>query len=402
VSNSTRKPRKRKSDKPEKPRPDFPLFPHATKRWAKKIRGKMHYFGPWADPDGALAKYQEQKDDLHAGRTPRADLTGLTVADLCNYFLTSKRHLLDTGELAMSSWRDYYAVCERLTKELSKTRLVDDLRPVDFEKLRASLAKTWGPVRLGNEINRVRTVFNYGLRNGHIEKPVLFGDMFKRPNKKTLRKARAQKGPRMFEAPELLKIIGAASQPLKTMFLLAINCGFGNSDCGNLPMSAVNLETGWIDFPRPKTGIPRRCPLWLETIAAIREWLAVRPKPALAEHAGLLFLTCRGDTWAKQGYLDENGKPKNAYDNPVSKETTKLLKELGINGHRNFYAARHTFQTMAEDRCGHFPAIRAIMGHADSSISDHYRERVSDERLRAVVDAVHEWLFAERKRGGTR
>ena len=99
--------RKGSARKPAKPYPDFPLFPHATRRWAKKIRGRLHYFGSWDDPDGALRKYLEQKDDLHAGRSPRVTGEGLMVRDLANRFLTAKRHLVDTGEIVQRTFTDY-------------------------------------------------------------------------------------------------------------------------------------------------------------------------------------------------------------------------------------------------------------------------------------------------------
>src|SRR5947209_6524980 len=86
--------------KPAKPYPEFPLFPHATRRWAKKIRGQLHYFGPWSDPDAALKKYLEQKDSLHAGRKPRPAPDAVTVKDVANAYLNAKAVLRDAGELS--------------------------------------------------------------------------------------------------------------------------------------------------------------------------------------------------------------------------------------------------------------------------------------------------------------
>ncbi len=56
---------------PPKPYPGFPLTPHPNGQWCKKILGKIHFFGAWADPMAALGDYNRQAADLHAGREPR-------------------------------------------------------------------------------------------------------------------------------------------------------------------------------------------------------------------------------------------------------------------------------------------------------------------------------------------
>lgn len=371
------------SAKPERPE-GCPLFPHATKRWAKKIRGKMFYFGSWDDLPGALAKYNEQKDDLHAGRKVRKDEEdGPTVKDLTNKFLNAKRLRVDSGEMTQRTWNEYLDTCEVIAKSFGSQRAVSDLRPDDFQALRGTLAKRLAsPVSLGNAVQRVRTVFKYGVDSGIIP-PILFGPEFKKPDKKSMRKHKAKGGKLLFTAEEILRLFDAASVPMRAMILLGINCGFGNTDCGTLPLSAVNLDSGWIDYPRPKTGIDRRCRLWPETVQAIRDYLAVRPTPKDEAHAGLVFVTKYGGAWAKE-----------IIDSPVAKEMSKLLKELHINGRRRlgFYALRHTFEIIGGDSRDQV-AVNHIMGHADDSMAATYREHINDERLVAVVEHVRKWLF---------
>jgi len=374
----------KRPDKPAKPYPDFPLFPHATRRWAKKIRGKLHYFGPWDDPDGALQKYLDQRDDLHAGRTPRVSVEGLTVRELLNRFLTSKAHLVDTGEIAQRTFLDYHATCKRIGDAFGLDRLVDDLASDDFEHLRKELEKTRGPVALGNEIQRVRTVFKYAYDAGLVDKPVRHGATSKRPSKRVLCKERYSKGPRMFEAEEIRAMIDAAGVQLRAMILLGINCGFGNSDVANLPKQALDLKGGWIDYPRPKTGVPRRCPLWPETVNALREAIATGPKPKDKADVRLVFVTKYGKRWSKE-----------TSDNPISKEVAKLLETLGMRRKGvGFYALRHTFETIGGDSRDQV-AVDHIMGHSRNDMVSAYWERISDERLRAVTEHVRRWLFGD-------
>jgi integrase len=378
-------------DKPAKPYPDFPLFPHATGRWAKKIRGKTHYFGPWANPDAARDSYLAQKDALHAGKTPRPDAEALTVKDLANSFLNAKTSLVQTGELSSRTWAEYKLTADLLVKTLGKPRLVSDLDPSDFAKLRDRMAKKWGPHRLAKIIQYVRSVFKHGIDEGHIDRPVRFGPGFKRPTKKTLRLHRAKQGPKLFTADAIHRLLEVSGPALKAMILLGVNCGFGNADVGNLPLTALDLDGGWVNYPRPKTGIDRRCALWPETVQALREALAKRLEPKKDEDAGLVFITKYGLSWAKA-----------TSTNPVSQEMTKAIKAAKVATKKglSFYALRHVFRTVAYEAKDQ-PATDFIMGHEVPHMSAVYRETISDTRLKAVSDYVRGWLFVNAESAGS-
>lgn len=376
--------------KPAKPRKDFPLFPHGNGYWAKKVRGKIKYFGKVSDdPKGVKAEalWNEQKDDLLAGRKPRKTGDGLTIRELCNRFLNFKLKRLKTGEITARTFHDYKSSTDRLIAVFGKNRLVDDLAADDFEQLRSDISETRRPVALANEIGRIRVIFNFGVESGLTDKATRYGHAFKKPSKKTIREDKKKNAPRWFDRDEVLMLLSHANSQLKAMILLALNSGFGNTDIGNLPISALDLDAGWIDFPRPKTAIDRRVPLWEITVEALREVLENRPVP-LDEGADNVFLTKYRQPWVKAG----NAEKVNS-SSPISAEFRKLCKQCDLYKRgRSFYSLRHVFETIGGDSLDQV-AVNHIMGHVDDSMAAEYREKISDERLLAVTDHIHRWLF---------
>lgn len=79
-------------------------------------RGKIHFFGVWAEPQAALESYLPVAADLHAGRRPTcSSLSGdkLTVKAACNHFLTYQLEKARTGEIGHRCFGDCRSVLER-------------------------------------------------------------------------------------------------------------------------------------------------------------------------------------------------------------------------------------------------------------------------------------------------
>jgi hypothetical protein len=188
MTNSTGRRSSRKAAHLRKPRPDFPLSIHkGTGYWCKKVKGRVYYFGKVVeDPKGkaALDMWLDQKDYLLAGREPRMKTDeGIVIGELCNRFLAAKEELRDNQELSPRTFLTYYDTCEKVVKVFGRNRLVTDLTPDDFRKLRAKLSKTRGLVTLSNVITRTRSIFKFAFDEGLILAPIRYGQAFAKPRK---------------------------------------------------------------------------------------------------------------------------------------------------------------------------------------------------------------------------
>lgn len=376
----------------------FPLSRHPRGHWCKRIKTpdgwKTFYYGRIADdPDGAkaLELWKHEDQARREGRTPppmpgaEDQSTILTTKRLANAFLNFKNQQVESGELKPRSLRELRMAAERMIAAIGKSRRADDLGPDDFERIRLEISKHCGPVRTKNEITRIKGIFRWAYKQGLIEKLPRYGAAFDPPTAKTIRLARAAKGSRLFTPEEIRKLLKLANVRLRAHVLLALNCGFGQSDLAELTFQAIDLKTGWVDFARVKTGAPRRCWLWPETCQAVQEAIEDRVEPVDPSYENLIFLTRYGMPIVRNF--------SGCAEDTVGICFRSLLKRAKLDGcGLSFYRLRHTHRNVS-DTVQDQPAANFIMGHIDDSMPGNYRGAIGDDRLRRVSECVRTWLY---------
>lgn len=366
--------------KPEKPQPDFPLFPHASGKWAKKIDGKLRYFGRWEDPEAALAMYHQfVNDQAPSGPlqppTSRAG-SAITVKVACELFLQSKNAQVTAGSMAMRTFNDYCRSMNRFAAIIGADRPVATLSPVDFGSYATLYAKTNNPVSVGNEITRIKTMLKWLHATQQVRIPVDTGPDFRKPSARIVRRLKRQRGKLMFTPPQIHALLDESGLRMRAMILLGINCGYQNDDCVRIPVDMLRdaASSGWLDNARHKSEVDRRCHLWGETKDAITRWLDSRPR---SEHPN--------------GFVLADGRPLSPDNGDVAKRF-RAVRDAALIRRGGFSWLRKTFATvggLSSDQA----AVNFIMGHVDATIPGVYRQEVQDERLLRVSAVVRDWLF---------
>jgi integrase len=367
--------------KPEKPDDQYPLYAHSSGQWAKKIRQQVYYFGPWSKPQAALKRYRAEGPRLEAGlpRNPAATPTTTTVSDLLEAFFEDKQRAHEAGEINERTLGEYQGMCLLIGDTLGDDTPLTALGHAELGKLRRQLGKgkagqQVSPVTHKRLLTFARMIFNFG--NEELGANVRFKKALRTIPARVIRAARNEVGERLFDAAEIRQLITADDPELRGMVLLGINAAFGPKDCYTLPIKAVDLTGAWHTFARPKTQAARRCPLWPETVTALRAVIGDRT----------------------DGPVFRKFDNRQVWNRHIVGRAFKALAEkheLYRENVTTFYSLRRTFETIAATADVNQCVVDAIMGHAPRSgdMAAVYRQKVFDDQLRKCAEHVRQWML---------
>lgn len=383
-------PKSTKNRKPRKPSKSFPLWANSNGQWARRINGRVYYFGTWDDPNGARQRYLKEVEALRAGRKPRDDGGELTIKRAINIYLSVHEEELDDGEISPEHFSDLKRTLAVIIPGVwNIDRIVDDLDPDDFRKLKRKFGtkqngEPASPSTMMGHIRRTKAFFSWLCDEGEIDRTPRYGAKFGKLTKRQQVEVENTKDEKQFTRDEILQLLETCDKKprkyrMRAMVLLGINAAMGPRDIAELTKDQIDLENGWLVGKRSKTAVRRCVKLWPETVAALQTVLANRFEPNDKQYSDLVFITRM-----KRPYLNKGA---------ISLIFGKLKANAGINGaKRGFYVLRHVCRDVANqlpDR----DSARWIMGHKRSKIDDQYTRTAPRNRIEAMSMHVRQWLF---------
>jgi integrase len=341
-------------------------------RYKKKIGGRIYYFGyRGCTEQEALDDYLARKDGIVAGCDPK-EHDGMSLEVAVNNILYENKSRMERGDISEKHYLDHVAVSKYILAVLPRTLAIAHVGPRHFQLLRDGLSKL-APITQKNRLAKISAIFRRAVKLRYMVE-IHDADALKAPSQREIRLTRPERT--ILDPKDLRTIIDASCSNLKAALLLGLNCAYINCDVCNLTVEKAKeaVATGWLGGRRNKTGVARLAMLWDETKTALQTVIDTHPGTRVE-----LFLNDSGKPWVAR------------QTNTIARELKTLVEEIGIP--LTFARLRHYFQTIGEEKSLDLVAVRHVMGHADRSISQVYRDRILKDRIGKVCNAVREWYL---------
>lgn len=296
-----------------------------TKQYYVTRRQKRIYLG--TDKEEALKKYYRLELSLEAAFQEPTPPMDITIKELANRFLMTQQANWRNPKTTLKCYKDWLG---RFIKDHPHLKITD-FTVEKFAAWKLSLKERgYSPESINHYLGAVRTMFTFAEDTDIIEK----APKLKRVKNETKVKAGPIEKP-LYTLDELNKLLKKADLQMKTMIMLALNCGFGPKDIRDLTWDHIDGER--VTLPRSKTGVCQTYLLWLETRTLLDEIRQQRAAIILrminrrgqSYDNGRVFITRFWKCWGKDA---------------IAGQFRKLCKQAQIPCY-GFYRLRHCAST---------------------------------------------------------
>lgn len=377
-------------------------FPLTVTKWGyvKTVGGRTHWICGRKTPREALTAWHSKATALAAKvKAPapvKVDHEGVTVHYVLGRWILARESDLHSGKIKPGTFAQYRRSAKRIDAVIGHMRC-DDYRPENTEHLHAALVEKHGEDFGRRAVGHWRDCCNYAEERDWC-RPVRLGRKIVR---RLLSRPAARMEWELLDKHQVKRLLAAAlsatidrrndfrqqAEQFHAALLLALNGGYGPTELAEMTKKMVDVKARTVSGARGKTGVNHVCPLWPETLDALKLVLIQRPDDPL------LFRTRNGNPWVYVKAKMKGTRAVNASGNDNFKQRwNDLTKPLGLKVRgQGMYKLRHLHATTA-DKFGDDKARRVLMGHALEGSTGHYVD-VGVERIRKLTDYLRKQLI---------